>query len=231
MLTLGKLIGRRRKPDDAADADLDPDEAIIHQSVPKAVLDVPREDVPEVDRSWMEAVPLAGSHQRAATQPRALSPPQVSDIQEDRADEIAESDGRDIETGDSVGQVANPAASARPRFPCGWLVVVEGPGVGEWFVLERGVSQIGSAEGQTVRLDFGDDTVRPTRHAVVACDTTRHDFTLESGPDAAVRVNGVGAGARHALRDGDVISVGGTSLRLVALCSPNFHWDPQLGAG
>ena len=230
MLTLGKLIGRRRSLDVAAQEDREMDEAIIHQSVPEAVLDVQREDVPDVDRSWMDAVPLASLEEPIASKPEA-SPRQRAGDQETGPGEVAEPADQRVETGTGIGQVANPEASARPRFPCGWLVVVEGPGVGEWFVLERGVSQIGSSEGQTVRLDFGDDSVRPIRHAVVAYDATRHDFALERSLDAAVRVNGVDTGARHVLRDGDVISVGGTSLRLVALCSPNFHWNPQLGAG
>ncbi len=130
-----------------------------------------------------------------------------------------------------TGQVANEEASARPRFPYGWLVIVEGPGVGEWFLLERGVSHIGSAEGQTVRLDFDDATVAPIRHAAVAYDEGRDAFVLDSGPEAAVRLNGTAARSQATLRDGDVISVGGTSLRLVALCSSNFHWGSEPSSG
>ena len=123
---------------------------------------------------------------------------------------------------------ANTVASARPRFPCGWLVVVEGPGVGEWFVLERGVTHIGSGEGQTVHLDFGDTSVAPQQHAALAYDDDRQLFVLEGALDASVRVNGVPQEAALTLRDGDVVSLGRTSLRLVALCSPNFHWASEL---
>ncbi|MXQ06877.1 FHA domain-containing protein [Alphaproteobacteria bacterium GH1-50] len=123
-----------------------------------------------------------------------------------------------------------PAAQTgvRPRFPYGWLVIVEGPGTGDWYPLERGVSHIGSGAGQTVRLEHGDDAVHAEGHAVLNYDEAHHRFVLSCPEGARLRVNGVQSDAPTGLRDGDVITVGGTALRLVALCSQNFHWSKDL---
>ena len=45
------------------------------------------------------------------------------------------------------------------KFPVGWLVVTDGPGRGAAFTLFNGVAQIGRGEGQTIRLDFGDNSI------------------------------------------------------------------------
>lgn len=228
MAMLRKFMGRQRSPDDARNKDRKKDKAIIHQTVPEAVLNPGGQDAPEEDRSWLDAVPLVDSSEPIAPvrdAPRSAQPAVIDEPNPDGADEFR-ADLKKL-----VGQEPNGLASARPRFPYGWLVVVEGPGVGEWFLLERGVSHVGSADGQTVRLDFGDDSVAPVRHAALAYDEEHHAFVLDSGPNAAVRLNGTAAHPQVTLRDGDVISIGATSLRLVALCSPNFYWGPEVRTG
>jgi len=226
MLTLGKLKWRRRTLDGAGDEEHGDDGPIIHETVPEAVLYPHGQDAPTEDRSWLDTVPIVEPVEQNVPEPETAPP--AAERQEPEPDGTDERCANVEEISD---QVANREASARPCFPYGWLVVVEGFGVGEWFPLERGVSHIGSAEGQTVRLDFGDPSVAPIRHAVLAYDETRHAFVLDSGPDAAVRLNGTSAQSRATLRDGDVISVGATSVRLVALCSPNFHWGSELRTG
>ena len=91
-------------------------------------------------------------------------------------------------------------------------------------MLEKGTSHIGSAEGQTIRLDFGDASVSPERHAALIYDEGVHAFILAGGYGGSARLNGKPLAGRALLRDGDVFSLGGTSLRLVALCGQNFNW-------
>ncbi len=229
MLKLGRLMGRRKSFDDTGNVVAKNDEPIIHQTVPEEVLNPNRQDAPPEDRSWMDAVPIAERAEPNVPEPKPTH--QERPVAERQKPEPDKTEARRADMPELSFQVANGEASARPRFPFGWLVVVEGPGVGEWFLLERGVSHIGSAEGQTVRLDFGDATVSPIRHAAVAYDEGRNAFVLDNSSDQAVRLNGTVARSQATLRDGDVISVGGTSLRLVALCSPNFHWDSETSAG
>ena len=228
MRMFGKFRGQRRASDEGAVDQNGKDEAIIHQSVPEEVL-LPRgRSATPADMSWLDEMPRV--------EPKGPDSPETEQVQAEKsAKEVPPPEPGPATVGPAEAEKLtlsnekpNAEASARARFPCGWLVVVEGPGVGEWFVLERGVSHIGSAEGQTVRLDFGDASVVSSRHAALAYDEGRNAFILNGGSDAPVRLNGVPARPQAMLRDGDVIAVGGTSLRLVALCSPNFHWNAEL---
>ncbi len=124
-------------------------------------------------------------------------------------------------------QNPNTEGNERTRCPLGWLVVVEGRSIGEWFVLERGVTRVGSSEGDTIRLKSDTGNVVPIRPVSVAFDEESHIFVLESPTESGARVNGEKASAHSVLRDGDVITIGETSFRLAAFCSPNFHWDER----
>ena len=224
-----RLIGRRRSDEGAGASPQKPkkDKAIIHQSVPEEVLAPREKPINPPDSSWMDKV---GTRKDAA--PATAPAPKPAAPAPARATAAA----RPQPSPQPAAPVAPtapanaPAASAtgRPRFPYGWLVIVEGPGTGDWYPLERGVSHIGSGEGQTVRLLHGDDAVRAEGHAVLDYDEAHHRFVLSGPEGAGLRVNGVQTDAPAALRDGDVISVGGTALRLVALCSQNFHWTKDL---
>ena len=222
-----RLIGRRRSDEGAGSSPKKPkkDKAIIHQSVPEEVL-APRETpINPPDPSWMEKVSVRKEDTSA---PRPA--PKTESAPARRASAAPAHMPAPSAPVAPTAPANAPAASAteRPRFPYGWLVIVEGPGTGDWYPLERGVSHVGSGEGQTVRLDHGDGAVRSEGHAVLNYDEGHHRFVL-SGPDGAgLRVNGVQTDAPAALRDGDVISLGGTALRLVALCSQNFHWSKDL---
>lgn len=117
---------------------------------------------------------------------------------------------------------------ARPRCPVGWLVVIEGPGAGEWFTLSGGLASIGRGKDQTVALDFGDMAISRQNHAALAYDPTDNSFLLGHGASAnTVLVNGTPLTGTLALSDRDQITIGETTLRLVALCDKTFNWQPK----
>lgn len=225
MFKFGTLIGRRQSLDDEERSGREQDKAIVHQTVPDGVLEPRGGSEGAPDMSWLNEIPLNATKETSA--PAPIKRQQVGPATSSQ--EIEADTGRieSLQAGlePLPEQAANPAATARPRFPFAWLVVVEGAGVGEWFVLERGVTHIGSAEGQTVRLDFGDVAVASTRHLALVYDEGCHAFVLVNDAAKPVRLNGAEAPSRATLRDGDVISLGGTSLRLATLCSPNFLWS------
>lgn len=205
------------------------DKAIIHQSVPEEVLATESSIPKNADMSWLDDTPVPEAKQpdsgpRREQQPRPATKPATKPVHAQALvlDQAVETPAA---ANEPPQQSANPASSARPPCPVGWMVVVEGPGVGEWFVLERGASHIGSSEGQTIRLDFGDQSVAPVCHAEVRYDHKRHGFVLACDPAMQVRRNGIPVASSEFLSDGDVVSVGSTALRLVALCSQNFNWD------
>ncbi len=122
-----------------------------------------------------------------------------------------------------TGQAA-PAAPVS-RFPVAWIVVVGGPGRGASFTLFNGVSAIGRGEDQPVRLDFGDTSISRTNHAVVAYDSEQRKFFVGHGGKAnIVRLNGKPVLSTEELAHNDVIRIGETTLRFLALCGADFDW-------
>lgn len=122
---------------------------------------------------------------------------------------------------------STPAAAPtkRAKFPVGWAIVTDGPGRGECFSLESGMSQIGRGEDQAIQLDFGDNAVSRTNHAAIVYDAEKHTFLLgHGGKSNIVRLNDEPVISNEALKAGDLIRIGETTLRFVPLCSPEFNW-------
>ena len=117
-----------------------------------------------------------------------------------------------------------------PLFPFGWLVVVAGPGRGEFVSLQSGVSQIGRDEDQAVQLDFGDTTISRQNHAAIAFDEEEASFFIgHGGKSNLVRLNGKPLLSTELMKNGDQIKIGETTLRLVTLCGKDFSWSDGSG--
>ncbi len=216
------LMGRRAN---SSDDEIDDDVPIIHDKMPESVRRSLEPKKSDVDMSFLDDV--GGGSDTGGSDTRAKASPAPSgDKPAARQEQVAQTPAPAAPAPVSPApKAANQASTTeRPSHPYGWLVVVEGKGVGEWFVLERGVSHIGSAVGQTVHLSFGDLTVDPDRHAELEFDEAHKHFVLNDPQGKPLRVNGISVQSATKLRDGDVISVGETALRLVALCSQNFSW-------
>ncbi len=129
------------------------------------------------------------------------------------------------DAGNDVFAAKQVAPSATGQFPAGWLVVVEGPGRGASFTIGAGVSTIGRGTDQTVCLDFGDTSVSRENHASIAYDEEQNTFFVgHGGKSNIVRRNGNPVLATEELADADLIRIGKTTLRFVALCGPEFTW-------
>jgi len=117
------------------------------------------------------------------------------------------------------------APTKRAKFPVGWVVVVDGPGRGECFSLGQGMSQIGRGEDQAIQLDFGDNAISRTNHAAIVYDSENHSFLLgHGGKSNIVRLNDTPVISNEAVKDGDMIRIGETTLRFTPLCSDEFNW-------
>ena len=118
------------------------------------------------------------------------------------------------------------------RRPVGWLVVIEGPGAGDWFALESGLTHLGRGADQDVCLDFGDQTISRQSHAFITYDIARHRFQLCHGESRnRTRLNGVVVDGKVALTNGDCISIGKTTLRIAVFCDDQFSWPPIIDKG
>ncbi|MDU8943520.1 FHA domain-containing protein [Ovoidimarina sediminis] len=229
-----RLIKRRPAAGDAASSkgsddmpEIDDDALFIDEVNPERLLG-PGHKPEEKDMSWLDEAPVGDRPEAApAAKPApAAAAPVARGLA--RTPRRAPEPEPQPEPAPVKRPAPNAEAAARAPFPHGWLVVVEGAGTGSWFVLERGLSQIGTAEGQAVRLGSGDDGIAAEGHAELYYDEPRHAFVLYRGEDRAVRLNGIPVTQPSILRDGDVIALGGTALRLVALCSQNFSWTAEM---
>lgn len=116
------------------------------------------------------------------------------------------------------------------KDPVGWIVVVDGPGRGTAFTLLSGMSQIGRGEDQPIQLNFGDATISRENHASIAYDAESHQFFLgHGGKSNLVRLNSKPVLSTEALKTDDLIRIGETTLRLIALCNKDFNWDEDQG--
>lgn len=131
---------------------------------------------------------------------------------------------------DPLAQANTAADEARQftEFPVGWLVVVDGPGRGSAFTIYSGVAQIGRGEGQNVRLDFGDTSISRENHAAIAYDPELRKFYLGHGGKAnLVRLNNRPVLSTEELANGNLIRIGETTIRFVALCGEGFDWSAK----
>jgi hypothetical protein len=134
--------------------------------------------------------------------------------------------------GDPFGQAPEATASAqREKFPVGWLVIVEGPGVGHSFSIFTGASMIGRGEDQVIRLDFGDNSISRHNHAAIAYDEEENKFYIgHGGKSNIIRRNARPVLSTEELHHADLIRIGETTLRFVALCGSDFQWQAAGGA-
>ena len=99
-------------------------------------------------------------------------------------------------------------------------------------IIGNGVAQIGRGEGQSVRLDFGDNSISRENHAAIAYDPEQRKFYLGHGGKAnLVRLNNRPVLSTEELENGNLIRIGETTIRFVALCGSGFDWSAKEQGG
>lgn len=129
---------------------------------------------------------------------------------------------------DPFAKMAATTAAPVQGFPTGWLVVAKGPGQGQFFPLYNGVAMVGRGEDQAIRLDFGDSAISRQNHAAFAYDAEDNRFYLgHGGKSNIIRLNDRPVLSTEDLTHGDIIRIGETTLRFVALCGEDFQWGDE----
>ena len=104
---------------------------------------------------------------------------------------------------------------SEPKAPFGQLLIVGGPGLGRTFALLGGENRIGREEGQEVQLSFGDSSVSRDGHATITQYGEFHGYVIRDGRKVnPVLLNGRIIRGDERLKDGDLIVIGETQLRL-----------------
>ena len=138
--------------------------------------------------------------------------------------------------GGSAQRNAPRQVDAPPRDPSrgladpvvGWLVVTDGPGKGFAVRLGNGQNSIGRGETSRVRMDFGDEQISRSDHAVVIYDPKQNRFYIRQGQGVnLVYLDDQPVLSPTPLSDGSRITLGETTLRFVALCNDDFRWTEQ----
>ncbi len=135
---------------------------------------------------------------------------------------------RDAETeGDPLQQAADRGSiSQSEKFPVGWLVIVEGPGTGHAFSIFAGASVMGRGDDQVIRLNFGDTSISRQNHAAIAYDEEVNKFYIgHGGKSNIIRRNSRPVLSTEELHHADLLRIGETTLRFVALCGTDFRWN------
>lgn len=108
----------------------------------------------------------------------------------------------------------------------GWLVVVQGPGRGNFVKLGLGLNTIGRGSNQRVSLNFGDEVISRENHAVVTYDPRGRKFYLQHGGGTNLTYIGDEPVLQpRELLSGEEISIGKTVLKFVAFCGSGFDWE------
>ena len=139
--------------------------------------------------------------------------------------------------GSGVGRPSRQPAGA-PESPrpvsddpvVGWLVVVDGPGLGAEIVLGNGQNTLGRGTEARARIDFGDPEISRAAHANVVYDWKNNRFHLKQGRGTNLTyMNGQQLLEPVELVSGSEFTVGNTTLRFVPFCDESFTWAKSSG--
>lgn len=109
----------------------------------------------------------------------------------------------------------------------GWLVVVGGPGIGQYRPVFEGNNTLGRTEANRVAIDFGDDSISSEEQAYIRYDSSDRSFLFV--PNLAktnvVSINDKRPTSAVELSQMDVITMGRTQLVFVPFCGADFDWS------
>lgn len=119
-----------------------------------------------------------------------------------------------------------PAGSNFATEPVvGWLVVVAGPGRGQFAKLGYGMNSIGRGSEDRVSLDFGDEEISRQGHAMLTYDTKGKKFYIQHGGGINLTYLGdMPVLHPHELKGREIICIGNTHLCFIPFCGPDFEW-------
>jgi hypothetical protein len=109
----------------------------------------------------------------------------------------------------------------------GWLVVVGGPGIGQYRPIYEGNNTMGRSSQNRIPIDFGDDAISSEEQAYIRYDSAERSFLFV--PNLAktnvVSINEKRPTGAVELTQMDVITMGRTQLVFVPFCGPEFDWS------
>jgi hypothetical protein len=108
----------------------------------------------------------------------------------------------------------------------GWLVVLDGPGKGNFRAVYSGSNTIGRSSSQRIPIDFGDDSISSEKQAFLVYDGRKRQYQLVPNLERPnlVHLNDSALLANAEIKAHDKVTLGRTTLLFVPLCGPDFDW-------
>lgn len=108
----------------------------------------------------------------------------------------------------------------------GWLIIINGKGKTNVLTLGYGMNSIGRSPNERISINFGDEEISRTQHAIITYDPRGRKFYVQHGggknltylADQPLLVP-------MELKGGEEILIGQTTLRFVPLCGEDFDWQ------
>lgn len=170
----------------------------------------------------------AGSSDRSAysrTDTRSNTDTSSTFQEEKRRAAATEPKTRIFRGGEAVRTSESAATGALEDPVTGWLVVVDGPGQGNFVRIGHGQNWIGRGEGSRIRLDFGDGLISRENSGAITYDPINRKFYIQQGTGAnLLYLNSAPVLAPSELVDRAELRIGKTRLVFVAFCGEDFSW-------
>lgn len=118
-------------------------------------------------------------------------------------------------SGEALDDISTQLIRDKSNQVVGKLTIVEGPGAGQSVNIYTGTNQIGRGDDMRVQINFGDDTISRQQHAVITFDSKALEVRIyDGGKPGGLWVNGTRVTADEAIKFGDTIKLGETTLKL-----------------
>lgn len=130
----------------------------------------------------------------------------------------------------ATAQETQPAdVSAMDDPPVGWLVVVRGPGQGNFVAIGNGSNSIGRDQDERACLDFGDEMISRQGHSTITYDPMGKNYYIQHGAGKNLTyLDGQPVLSPTELAGFSKITLGNTVLLFVPLCCERFDWEDYL---
>lgn len=108
----------------------------------------------------------------------------------------------------------------------GWLVVIQGNGLGSDLKIIPGMNTIGRDNSNNISIDFGDMSISRKKHCTLIFDYKNSLFFLTHNESSNLSYLNDGVVLQPTnLKANDIIGIGDTKLRFIPFCDNDFSWD------
>jgi hypothetical protein len=127
---------------------------------------------------------------------------------------------------DELPGVLEEAADALNDPVCGWLVIVDGPGRGNFIPVGYGQNTIGRNQGERICVNYGDEQISRESHCFIVYEPNEREFTVMRGMAKGLTyINQKVVLEPRPIHSGELLRIGATTLRFMAFCGPEYDWQ------